>query len=268
MKKKFDDLVVWISGASSGIGASMAKEFVKLGAHVALSARREDRLHELAESLGPKAHVYPLDVRDKIDVLACAQKIYDDLGRLDVAVANAGYSVMGPFMNLTEDMWRQQFNTNLFGVVWTLKAAIPFLKETKGRIGITSSVAGKLAFAHGSAYSASKYALIGLANALYQELYKDGVSVTTIAPGLVQSEIWQVDNHGHFNAERKGNKNMPFVASSEKAAREICQALYQRKREVVITGHGKVGAFLGTHFPSLSYWAMARSGLKPARSDD
>lgn len=263
MGRKFSNQVVWITGASSGIGASLAKAFIKEGAIVALSARRVDRLTELAEELGENAHVYPLDVQKKALVEKVAETIATDLGKIDVVVANAGYGVLGPLENLTEEMWRNQFETNVFGVVWTVQAAIPYLKRTQGRIAIMSSVAGKLAFGHGAAYSASKFALMGLANALYLELHHSGVSVTTIAPGLVESEIGRVDNFGQLQEQRSINKRHNFFKwPTEKAATVMLKAIYDRKREEVITGHGKFAAFLGTHFAPLTYWGMAKVGAK------
>ncbi len=262
MTKKFDNHVVWITGASSGIGAALAHAFAKEGATLALSARRLDRLKELKNALGSCAHIYPLDVQIKNDVDEVASSIMRDHGQLDVVMANAGYGVINPFLKISEEMWRKQFDTNVFGVVWTLQAAIPHLKESKGRIGIMSSVAGKISMANTSAYSSSKYALMGIANALYQELYRYGVSVTNIAPGWVESEIFQVNNFGQLDPE-KLNAGRNFLRwPTDKAAKVMLDALYERKREVIVTGHAKVAAFLGTHLPSMTYWGMAKLGAR------
>lgn len=265
MASKFKGQVVWITGASSGIGAALAKEFIKEGATVALSARRLDRLNELTKELGKSAHVFPLDVTKKAMVDSVADDIVDRLGKIDVVIANAGYGVLAPLEDISEEMWRKQFDTNVFGVVWTLQAAIPHLKKTGGRIAIMSSVAGKLAFGQGAAYSASKFALMGIANSLYQELHRDGVSVTTIAPGLVDSEIGQVDNHGRkHGTNRFDSKSLLFKWPTDKAAKVMLKAIYDRRREEIVTGHGKVAAFLGTHLPGITYWGMAKIGAKTA----
>lgn len=266
-KKRFNDQVVWITGASSGIGAALAREFVKEGATVALSARRKDRLNELANQLGDRVHVFPLDVQDKSLVDKTAELVVEKLGKIDAVVANAGYGVIGHLTDLTEEMWRKQFETNVFGVVWTLQAAIPHLKKTKGRIAIMSSVAGKLAFGQGAAYSASKFALMGIANALYLELHKSGVSVTTIAPGLVESEISQVDNLGRFHRDNDQFATTTtgsefFRWPTERAARVMVNAIHDRRREEVVTGHGKFAAFMASHLPTLTYWGMAKSGIR------
>jgi short-subunit dehydrogenase len=268
MPGKFKNQVVWITGASSGIGAALAKAFYMEGAVLALSARRVERLQDLANGCGERAHIYPLDVQKRALVEETALKIAQSLGRIDVVVANAGYGVSGPLETLTEAIWRNLFETNVFGVIWTLQAAIPHVKKTKGRLAITGSVMGKLAVGNLPAYSASKFALMGLANSLYQELHKCGVSVTTLLPGWVESEIGQVDNLGRLRPKKPASPKNSFLRwPAEKAAQAMVSAIYQRKREEVITGHGKVAAFLGTHLAPLTYWGMAKlANTSPRRS--
>ena len=267
MANKFKDQVVWITGASSGIGAALATEFVKEGATVAISARRESRLNNLSEALGGKAHVFTLDVQNKSAVDHVAHQIASKLGKIDTVVANAGYSAVGSLESLSEEVWRKQFDTNVFGVVWTLQAAIPYLRQTQGRIGIMSSVVGKIALANNAAYSASKHALTAIANALYQELYSSGISVTNIAPGWVDSEIWAVNNLGQPKENRTDIKTFGLRWPSPKAARVMLNALHLRKREEIVTGHGKLVAFLGTHLAPVTYWGLAKAskaaGMSP-----
>lgn len=258
MPNRFKDQVVWITGASSGIGAALAAEFVNEGAYVAMSARRRDKLQDLAKSLGGRAEVFLVDVQKKHLVEETAKKIIERFGKLDVVMANAGYSSVGALENLTEEMWRRQFDTNVFGAVWTLQAAIPHLRKSKGRIGIITSVVGKIALAQSSAYSASKFALTAIANALYQELYGSGISVTNIAPGWVESEIFQIDNLGALRQKKIEFNHFGLMWPTKKAAKVMVRALFERKREEVITGHGKVAAFLGTHLAPLTYWSLAK----------
>lgn len=262
MAGKFDGKVIWITGASSGIGASLAKEFAKEGGIIALSARRVDRLNALREEIA-NAHIYLLDVQNKALNEEVANKIALELGAIDVVVANAGYGVFGNLTDLTEEMWRKQFDTNVFGVVWTLQAAIPHLKKSRGRIAIMSSVAGKMPLGESSAYSASKSALTAIANSLYLELYQSGVSVTNLAPGLVESEFGHVDNLGEFKEKKRDRRfgNL-FRWPTEKAAKIMVKAIKDRKRDEVVTGHAKVAAFLSSHLPSLTYWGMAKAQRK------
>ncbi|HXW60469.1 MAG TPA: SDR family NAD(P)-dependent oxidoreductase, partial [Myxococcota bacterium] len=117
---------------------------------------------------------------------------------------------------------------------------------------------GKLALAYSSAYSSSKFALTAIAHALYQELYGSGVSVTNIAPGWVESEIHQIDNLGEPLKKKIEFNHFGLMWPAKKAAKVMVRALYERKREEVITGHGKLGAFLGSHFAPLTYWGLAK----------
>ncbi len=259
--KKFNDKVVWITGASSGIGYELAKSFYEEGAFLALSARRLERLQSLQASLGPRAKVYELDVQDKEQVFITAQNIVSDFGKLDIVIANAGYSVVGPFVTTEESVWRRLFDTNVFGVIWTLQAAIPYLKITKGSIAIMSSIAGKIGIGNTSAYAASKFALMGFGNALYQELYKDGVSVSIIAPGIIESEISMVDNYGQLNLARSDKRPKYFMWSAQKASNYIVKKIFLRKREIIVTNHGKFGDFLVRYFPNFTYWLLASLGF-------
>lgn len=262
MALSFTKQVVWITGASSGIGEALACEFYKQGAIVALSARRKDRLEALQKKLGDKAHVFPCDVQKSQELYNAAKKIGESLGAINIVVANAGYGVMGPFEKIEDDMWRKQMDTNFFGVIWTIKAALPYLKKTKGSIGIVSSVAGKINLAQSAPYSASKAALMALANSLYQELYPHKISVTNLAPGLIESEINQVNNWGEYVEKKRPTTKKAWRWPSQKAAKVMVKAIKERKREVVITGHGKLAAFLGTHLSGFTYWTLAKFGAK------
>jgi short-subunit dehydrogenase len=259
--KKFSDKVVWITGASSGIGYELAKSFHEEGAFLALSARRLERLQDLQQILGSRAKIYELDVQNKDQVFITAQNIVSDFGKLDVVIANAGYSVVGSFVSTQEIVWRRLFDTNVFGVIWTLQAAIPYVKLSRGHLAIMSSIAGKIGIANTSAYAASKFALMGLSNALYQELYKDGVSVSIIAPGIIESEISLVDNYGQLNLERRDKRSKYFMWSAQKAAKYMVKKLFLRKREIIVTNHGKFGDFLVRYFPNFTYWLLARLGF-------
>lgn len=261
MKELFKDKVVWITGASSGLGEAMAREFFKQGAILALSARRKDRLDKICQSLKNRATSYPLDIRNFSDVKTVAEEIVKDFGKLDVVVANAGYSVVGSFLEINETMWKNLYDTNIFGTVATLKAAIPHLIKTKGRLAITSSVAGKIALAKNSVYSSSKFALVAIANSLYQELYPFNVSVTNLAPGIVESEIGKVDNWGVLHEDALDKRPKVLMYKSNSAAKEMVRAIYLRKREAVITNHGKVASFLASVVPNFTYWSLAKTGL-------
>ena len=190
-------------------------------------------------------------------------------GRIDVVVANAGFGVVGPVERLALADYRRQFETNVFGVLRTVHATLADLKASRGRLVIIGSVAGHLATPGSSPYSMSKFAVRALAEALGHELAPAGVAVTLISPGLVASELRRVDNRGTLHAELLEPMPGWLVVPAERAARTIVRAVARRRREVVVTGHGKVAVFLQRHAP----WLVAaglrafrlRSRAEPAR---
>lgn len=259
------DHVVWITGGGSGLGRAMAEEFAARGAKVAVSGRRKDRLDETVKRIsdaGGTAVAMECDVADEAQQASVLERIISELGRLDVAIANAGFGVAAPFEKITTEQWRKQLEVNVVGVATMLRLTIPELKKTKGRAVVISSVMGKISLAGSSPYCASKFALVGLCGSLHQELYGSGVSLTNICPGLVESEIALVDNDGVFREHRTDRRPKKFMWTGERAAKKMVRAIEKRKREYVFTGHGKVGAFLGQHFPGMAYWFMARAGVR------
>ncbi len=263
MSKTFAGKVVWITGGSAGIGREMAFEFARQGARVAVSGRRKDRLDEVVsevEQLGAEGLAVPCDVTVEAEVEAAVAQILDHWSRLDVAVANAGFGVSGKVEELTADDWRRQFDVNVVGAAITARHAIPALRETKGRLGLTGSVAGLMASPGAGAYHASKYALRALGQVLSLELDGSGVTCTTIHPGFVESEIAQVDNEGNFREDWTDRRPAALMWPTDKAAKVMVAAIRKRKREYVFTAHGKAAAFLGKHAPGVLHFAMTKFG--------
>lgn len=252
MSGRFLGKSVFITGASSGIGASLALAFVREGARVGLAARRVDRLEELCariEAQGGQAVAVVCDVTQRASVEAAVAKVAEAFGGIDVAVVNAGFGVGGPFLRVSTDAFRRQFDTNFFGAIDTVRAVLPHLIRAKGRLGLVSSVLGQLASPETGAYTASKFALVGLAETLYYELAAMGVTVTCIEPGIVESEFRSVDSRGVYHPEREDSAPKWLRYPTDKAARDIVRALYAGKFEAVITGHGKLAVALHRHFP-------------------
>lgn len=252
MTRRFSDKTVFITGASSGIGAALARAFAREGARVAMAARNEDRLREVAagiEAEGGRALTLSCDVTDRARIDAAVAQTVETFGGIDVAVANAGFGVSGRFDSLTTDDFRRQFDTNVFGVIDTIYAVLPALKASRGRLGIVSSVLGLTGSPTTSAYCASKFALNGLAESLWYELAGDGVSVTCIMPGVVESNFRRVDRYGALHPDRPESAPSWIVVPADDAARAIVRALYRRKFDAVITGHGKAIAKIHQHFP-------------------
>src|SRR6266704_5756180 len=183
-------------------------------------------------------------------------------GRLDVVVANAGFGVVGPFALLTLDDYRRQFETNVFGVLRTLKATLADVRRTRGRIAVIGSVSGHIATPGSSPYAMSKFAVRALAEALGHELARSGVSVTLVSPGYVASEIRRVDNQGVLREQTPEPVPRFLLMSTTRAARQIVRAIAWRRREVVVTGHGKAAVFFQRHAPWLTSAVIRKFGVR------
>jgi short-subunit dehydrogenase len=262
---KFSGQAVFITGASSGIGAGLAREFARCGADVVLAARRVERLEVLAAEIrhgGRRALAIGCDVTRDGDVERALAAARTAFGRVDVVVANAGFGVVGDVERLTLDDYRRQFETNVFGVLRTVWAALDDVKRARGRIAIIGSVSGHLATPGSSPYAMSKFAVRALAEALGHELAQQGVSVTLISPGFVESEIRRVDNSGRLREAAPDPIASWLVMPTERAARQIVDAIARRRREVVITGHGRATVFLNRHAPWLIAALIRRFGIR------
>jgi short-subunit dehydrogenase len=178
-------------------------------------------------------------------------------GRLDVAIANAGFGVVGPLKRLSLEDYRRQFETNVFGVLRTIYAALPEIEKTEGHLAIIGSVAGWVSTPGGSPYSMSKFALRALANAITPELQRVGVKVTLISPGFIESNIHMVDNQGRFHPEAKGGPPAWIQMSTPRAARQILRAIASGRRERIVTLHGKLFVAIERFLPWLNR-AIAR----------
>lgn len=246
--KKFKEQVVLITGASSGIGESLAREFVNEGAQVVLLARRMDRLSKLADDLKPNALPLMCDVTKEGDLEKAVAQTVQQFGKIDVVVANAGFGVIGNLADITLEDYRRQFETNVFGVLRTIYATKTELKKSRGRLALVGSVSGHVSVPGVSAYSMSKFAVRALSEALSLELIPLGISTTLISPGFIATEIRMVDNRGRHHEGWKDTVPDWICMASDKAARQMVRAIYQKKREVVITVHGKLAVFLSHHF--------------------
>jgi NADP-dependent 3-hydroxy acid dehydrogenase YdfG len=183
--------VFLITGASSGIGEATARRAVKAGYRVVLGARRVGKLDALAEELGgkEKAVAQRCDVTEWADQEALVQTAIDRFGRLDVALANAGFGAKRGFLEESPEFWKSLVLTNVYGCALTIRATLPPLKESKGHLLLTGSVGGRRALS-GSLYSATKWAVTAMGEAARLELNGTGVRVTLIEPGTVDTPFF------------------------------------------------------------------------------
>ncbi len=185
------DPVFLITGASSGIGAATARHAAEAGYRLVLAARSADRLTELATDLGGdgRALAIACDVTEWEQQQAMAAAALERFGRLDVAFANAGFGATRGFLEESPEHWRSMVLTNVYGAALTIRATLSALRESRGHLLLTGSVAGRRALP-GSLYSATKWAVTAMGEAARQELDGSGVRVTLIEPGAVDTPFF------------------------------------------------------------------------------
>ena len=190
-EESVDGRVALVTGASSGIGAAIAEAFVGAGMKVVLGARRLDRLEMLAAKLGgdETARAVQLDVTDWASCQDAAKVATDAFGKLDVLVVNAGFGAPRGWLSSDPDHWKDMILTNVYGAAISIRAALPALQESKGDVLVMSSVAGRRVLP-GSLYSATKHAVTAMAEAVRLEVAEQGVRVTSIEPGMVDTPFF------------------------------------------------------------------------------
>lgn len=184
------DKTLFITGPSSGIGAATARAAVSAGWRVGLFARSQDKLDALAESLGGKATALPGDATDLDSQRSAMETFANETGGIDVAFANAGMGLSAAGTDAGDPgEWEQMIRLNILGVLWTVKAAMPFLKERKGHLLLTGSAAGRRHIS-GSVYGASKWFVHGYGGNLSEEMKSFGGRCTVVAPGMVDTPFF------------------------------------------------------------------------------
>ena len=186
------DPVFLITGASSGIGAATARQAAEAGYRLVLAARSTDKIDALAEELGgaQRAIACTCDVTEWDQQQAMVQAALDAYGRLDVVFANAGFGAPRGFQEGDVEHWKSMVLTNVYGAALTIRATLDPLKESKGHMLLTGSVAGRRAI-QGSLYSSTKWAITGMGESLRQEVNDTGVRVTVIEPGMTDTPFFE-----------------------------------------------------------------------------
>jgi short-subunit dehydrogenase len=251
--------VVLITGASSGIGKSMAYAFAAKGCKVVLMARRENKLQALVEDISKQGHVaLPLtgDVTKVEDLASVVQKTLQVFGQIDVVVANAGFWVRGSLEQLTLEDYERQFNTNFLGAVKTVQATLSSIKTSRGMFVFIGSVAGYVPLPGSSAYCASKAALHTFAHSIRGELKPSGASVALIVPSAVESEIYGVNKFGLHDTDLPDPVAAYMKSSAEHVAKIVVNTVMKNKPEQIISFNGKLLVFLQRLFPRMMWYLM------------
>jgi len=256
-KNVFRDQVVIITGASSGIGRSLALLLADQGAKVVLAARRAEQLTIVAEEChqrGGETLVVPTDVSDETQCKELVEKTIATFGRLDMLVNNAGLAVVARLEDYSNlDLFKHTIGVNFYGAVYCTYYALPHLKQSHGRIVAVSSLGGKMHAPYNSAYVSSKFAMHGFFDSLRIELIRHGVSITIICPYWVVTGFHeaQLDKDGVSRGPRGRGIYTEKMMTAEHCAEIILHAAYRRKRELLM-GPGNLIAWLKLIAPGLT----------------
>lgn len=263
--------VVIITGASSGIGRALAKEFYARGTRLTLGARRIDQLEALKSELQSSDILcVETDVAKEDDCKKLIDLTIEKYGCIDVLINNAGISMRALFIDMDLDVMHQLMDVNFYGTVYCTKYALPHLLETKGSLVGVISIAGYVGLPGRTAYSASKFAIRGFLDTIRIEHLKSGLHVLVAAPGFTASDVRKVALTSDGTPQGETPRNEAAMMSAETCAMYIAEAVRKRKRELILTFvEGKLTVFLGKFFPSLldrlTYNHMAKEPDSPLK---
>lgn len=266
---KFNDKVVIITGASSGIGLALAREFSRLGARVVMAARSIDRLEAIAVELPNESLAVGCDVAKEADCRAMVEKTVARFGRIDVLINNAGISMRAIFDDVDLDVLHQLMDVNFWGTVNCTKYALPYIQQSHGSIVGVTSVAGLHGLPARTGYSASKYAMQGFLETLrIENLYK-GVHVMIAAPGFTASNVRFAALTADGTPQGESPRKEQNMMSPERVAEIIARGVARRKRLLLMDFNGRATHFIKKISPKfldkMFYNHMAREENSPLK---
>ncbi len=254
MKKYFDNKVIWITGASSGIGEALVYELAsKTTANIILSSRKEKELNEVAQNAKLDADRYvilPLDLEDTATLPDAVAQATRAFGKVDIMINNAGISQRSLAIETSLDVDMRLMNINFFGTVALTKAILPHMITAEGgHIVVVSSLMGAFAAPMRSSYAAAKHALHGFFDALRAEMYSKNILITIICPGYVQTNISINALTGDGTPQGTMDDATSRGVAVEECAKKMLVAIANRKNQALIGGREVMGAYLKRFFP-------------------
>lgn len=254
---RIEGRTVIVTGASSGIGRETAREFTRQRAHVVLASRSRDKLDALAAELADypgRRLVVPTDVTDRLAVEALVRRTVEEFDSVDVLVNNAGVGLIAPIAEGSADNMHHLFNVNFWGAIHCIQATVPYMRDQRrGHIVSVASVAAKIATPYLGAYSATKFALAAVSDALRSELAGTGIHVSTVYPGLTDTSFQE-------NAMREVDVPDPpaYLRSARPSAvaRRIVQAVRWDLRDAYVTLEDFAAVATYPLAPALADWAV------------
>lgn len=246
--------MVWITGASSGIGEALALECANQGAKLVLSARNELELNRVAKNCSCEHMIIPLDLSNSSNFNNLAEKVNNHFGSIDILLNNGGISQRSKADETTLEVDRKLMEVNYFGTVALTKAVLPIMQHQKsGHFVAISSLSGKFGFHLRSAYSASKFALVGFYESLRLEQESNNIKVSIVFPGFVLTNISQNALSGYGKKHAKLDNNQKGGISAKQCAKDIINGIRKEKHEIISGGTEKWGIYLNRFFPKLFY---------------
>lgn len=272
MKNLFKDKVVIVTGASSGIGEAIAREFAANGSRVVLAARTESKLNEIVteiNSAGGNSIFVKTDVCIEADCKRLVEKTIEKYSQIDILVNNAGLSMRAAFIDVDLNVIHRLMNVNFWGTVHCTKYALPHLIERRGSLIGVSSIAGFHGLPGRTGYSASKFAIHGFLETIRIENLKKGLHVMIIAPGFTKTEIRKhaLTADGHEQGESPLNEH--DLMSAGYVAKWVLKGIRKKKRNKILTWEGRFTALFQRILPTVVdrayYYEMSKEPKSPIK---
>lgn len=255
--KDFNGKVVWITGASSGIGEALAGEFAKESAKLVLSARRINELERVKAKFNlnkSNCLILPFDLAETSDIQNLTNQVISHFGTIDVLVNNGGISQRSFVKNTPVNIDRKIMEVNYFGAITLAKAVLPNMLDKKaGHFIVISSISGKFGFFLRSAYSASKHALHGFFESLRVEIFNDNIGVTIVCPGKIKTDISINAINENEGKHNKMDESQANALSAEECAKQIIRAVKRNQAEVFIGGKELKAIWIKRFFPKVFF---------------
>ncbi|MEA3446965.1 MAG: SDR family oxidoreductase [Bacteroidota bacterium] len=253
--------VVVITGASSGIGLALSREYANKDFSVVMAARSNDKLNQYAKAMSKQAEVLAVqtDVTSQEDCKNLIEKTIEKFGRIDILINNAGISMRALFEDIDITVMRHLMDVNFWGTVYCTQHALPWLVKTKGTVVGVTSVAGIHGLPARSGYSASKFAMQGFLEAIRIENLHKKLHVLIIAPGFTASNVRKSALTANGTPQGKSPRDESNMMSPDKVARKIYKAIRQRRRFIVLTTVGVITNLVKKFWPAFLDHAFFRA---------
>lgn len=263
--KRIGDKTVWITGASSGIGEALTDELSKLGCYLVISARNEEQLLVIKNkcTYPERVHVIPLDLADYKKMDERVAQAISAAGSIDILVNNAGISQRSLILETDMEVYKKLMDINYLGTISLTKALLPhFIKQRKGHFVTVTSLMGKFGSPYRSGYCGAKHALHGFFDVLRMEHEKDGVQVTLICPGFVNTKVAINALTGTGESQLSNDTATKNGMEPSIFARKMIKAISQQKFETYIGKKEVMGVYLKRFVPKVLHSVVLKSKVR------